>query len=61
MHYAETHFQNKPLALQSHERGQTAQLQCGSNVWVGVSQTVRNTGQPGCHSVTLSVKCPEIT
>lgn len=64
MHYAETHFQNKPLALQSvfpHERGQTAQLQCGSSVWVGVSQTVRNIGQPGCHSITLSVNCPEMT
>lgn len=48
MHYAETHFQKKkPLALQSvfpHERGQIAQLQCGSSVWVGVSQTVRNIG-----------------
>lgn len=63
MHCAEICFQNKPHSLQSvfpHERGQTAQLQCGSSVWVGFSQTVRNVGQPGCYFITLSVNYPEI-
>jgi len=42
VHCVEIHLQNKPYSLQSvfpRERGQTAQLQSSSSVWVAFSQT----------------------